>query len=141
MVNLKIYTSYISRESIEQIKNKNLLPIFILRSIGKIDYIEPWTDTPLHFRELSPSKELFWSFRDKEIDFETFQKKFLIELCELDFQDIITRLDSLNKTCGSNGVVLCGIGKNPEFSHRILVADILWRTGYLLQEPEELTLL
>jgi len=133
--NLKIYTSYIDEENIKRITSQNLLPVFIIRSLGKINYLQQWAGSALHLIELSPSKELFWDFRDNRIDNQTFQKRFLIEKCLLDFQAIIEKLENLKNTCGADGIVLCGLG---DITHRSLVSDILWRTGYLTEKPYEL---
>jgi len=138
--NLKIYTSFINRENIEKIVERELLPIFIVRSIGKFDYLEKWSNTPLHFRELSPSYELYWLWRDGKIDYELFCKRFIIELSSLDFQDIVLRLENLAKASNARGVVLLGIGENKDNSHRTIISDILWETKYLIQKPEELIL-
>jgi hypothetical protein len=45
-------------------------------------------------------------------------------------------MSELVKTCGANGIVLLGIGDNT--LHRSIVADLLWRTGLLEEEPIEL---
>ena len=135
---LKIYTSYIDKENIDRIIELNLLPIFIVRSLGKIDYFRQWAGTAIHFRELSPSQELFWKYRDGTLDYLTYCKSFVIEMASLDFQDVIRRLEGLCKVSNSDGVVLCGIGLNPDNSHRSLVSDVLWRTGYLDSKPYEL---
>ena len=135
---LEIYTSFIGVDNIERIKSKNLLPIFIIRSMGRLEFIERWAGTPLHFRELAPSKELFREYKMGLMDNETFFKKFIIELSEVDFQNVILRLENLVESSGADGVVLCGMGEDPEKSHRSIVSDILWRTGYLVYEPEEL---
>lgn len=135
---LEIFTSYIDSPNIERIKQKNLLPIFIIRSMGRLDYIEKWAGTPLHFRELSPSKELFKEYRESVIDQETFFKRFVIELSDVDFQSVILRLENLVESSGADGIVLCGLGEDPNNSHRSIVSDILWRTGYLEFKPSEL---
>ena len=31
--------------------------------MGRLEFIEKWAGTPLHFRELAPSKELFREYR------------------------------------------------------------------------------
>lgn len=87
--NLKIYTSYLSSENIERIVSYNLLPVFILRYIGNISCVSDWYGSPLHIPELSPSNELFWDYRDGKIDYNTFAKKFLIEICEVNFYKLI----------------------------------------------------
>jgi hypothetical protein len=133
---LTVYTSFIEKNNIERIKELNLLPIFIVRSIGKIEEIRKWSGTPLHFKELSPSKELFWDWRDGRISDEVFEKRFIIELAFSGLHDAISRMSELVKTCGANGVVLLGIGDNT--LHRSIVADLLWRTGLLEEEPIEL---
>ena len=134
---IEIFTSFIEESNIERIKSMNLLPIFVIRSMGRLEFIEKWAGTPLHFRELAPSKELFREYRAGNINQETYFKRFVIELAEVDFQNIILRLENLIDSSGADGVCLCGLGENPEESHRSIVSDILWRTGYLEFEPKE----
>lgn len=135
---VEIFTSFISEENIEKIKKKNLLPVFVIRSMGRLEYIERWAGTPLHFRELSPSKELLREYKAGLIDKETYFKRYTIELAEVDFQGVILRLEGLVKSSGADGIVLCGLGENPEDSHRSILSDILWRTRYLEFEPSEI---
>lgn len=140
MDKLKIYTSFITENNIKKIVSLNYLPIFIVRSIGKIKYADKWKGTILHFKELSPESELYWEFRDGKIDYETYYKKFLIQISSLDLQDILSKLECLVDMCNASGIVLCGMGKDPEQSHRLMVSDILWRVGKLTMKPEELEL-
>lgn len=135
--NLQIYTSFLSSENIERIVSNNLLPVFILRYIGNIECVSDWYGTPLHIPELSPSNELFWDYRDGKIDHKTYIKKFLIEICEVNFHKLIKKFEYLTESCQADGIVLCAIG-NKETSHRTIVSDILWRTGYLIYKPTEL---
>ena len=134
---LQIYTSYLSSENIERIVSNNLLPVFILRYIRNIKCVSGWYGTPLHVPELSPSNELFWEYRDGKIDQKEYTKKFLIEICEVNFHKLIKKFEFLADSCSADGVVLCAIG-NKETSHRTIVSDILWRTGYLIYKPTEL---
>ena len=135
---IEIFTSYIEESNIEKIKSMNLLPVFVIRSMGRLEYIERWAGTPLHFRELAPSKELFREYKAGNIDLGTYFKRFVIELADVDFQNIILRLENLVDSSGADGICLCGLGVDPSESHRSIVSDILWRTGYLEFEPREL---
>jgi uncharacterized protein YeaO (DUF488 family) len=135
---IEIFTSYIEESNIEKIKSMNLLPVFVIRSMGRLEYIERWAGTPLHFRELAPSKELFREYKAGNIDLGTYFKRFVIELADIDFQNIILRLENLVDSSGADGICLCGLGVDPSESHRSIVSDILWRTGYLEFEPREL---
>ena len=135
---IEIFTSYIEESNIEKIKSMNLLPVFVIRSMGRLEYIERWAGTPLHFRELAPSKELFRECKAGNIDLGTYFKRFVIELADIDFQNIILRLENLVDSSGADGICLCGLGIDPSESHRSIVSDILWRTGYLEFEPREL---
>ena len=134
---IEIFTSYIEESNIERIKSMNLLPIFVIRSMGRLEFIEKWAGTPLHFRELAPSKELFREYKEGAVNQEIYFKKFVIELASIDFQNIILRLENLMESSGADGVCLCGLGVDPFESHRSIVSDILWRTGYLEFEPKE----
>lgn len=97
--NLQIYTSFLSSENIERIVSNNLLPVFILRYIGNIECVSDWYGTPLHIPELSPSNELFWDYRDGKIDHKTYIKKFLIEICEINFHKLIKKFEYLTESC------------------------------------------
>ena len=110
---IEIFTSYIEESNIEKIKSMNLLPVFVIRSMGRLEYIERWAGTPLHFRELAPSKELFREYKAGNIDLGTYFKRFVIELADIDFQNIILRLENLVDSSGADGICLCGLGVDP----------------------------
>ena len=137
-IGIKVYTSYITEHNLAKAIENNLLPVFILRCIGKSELTYKWAGSSLHFKHLAPSQELFWNLRDGKIDYLTFSKLFLIELSKVNLQDTVERLDYLSGLCNANGVVLFGAGENPEESHRTLISDVLWRGGYLSEKPEEL---
>ena len=129
-VNVKLYSSHLDKLKLRKAISENLLPVFLIRSIWKIGYIAQWSETPIHLKELSPSNELFWDYRDEIITEIEYQKKLLIELSNLDLQEIILRLENLKNISGASGVIL--FGKSGED----LIAELLWNTGNLLYKPE-----
>ena len=93
---LKINTSFVSPLTLEKFKASNILPIFIIRNIDRSDLIGKYSGSPVHFKELSPSSELFRRKRDKTISIEEFKKLYVIEITgKVDLKKIIDRLESL----------------------------------------------
>ena len=122
---LKIVTSFVSPKTIELFVGANILPIFIVRSIHNSKLIGMYSDTSIHFKELSPSSALYQARRDGIIGMLDFEKRYVIEMSEVNFQDTIKRLDYLSSLCGASGVVLMGYGEDPMFCHRRALADLL----------------
>ena len=78
--------------------------------------------------------------RDNLINFDEFSKKFIIELSEINFQNIIKRFEQLVTICDAQAIVLMGYGSNYSESHRKVLSDILNRSGLLTYEVKELIL-
>lgn len=135
--NLKILTSYVSRENLDKFVKSEILPIFIIRNISGSRLISQYSGTILQFKQLSPQTELFQRYRSGEIDFERYQKEYVIGLAGLNYSNLIKRLEYLQELSGANSVVLLGYEKDPDMCHRTLLSDILNRTGLLEIEVRE----
>lgn len=135
--NLKILTSYVSRENLDKFVKSEILPIFIIRNISGSRLISQYSGTILQFKQLSPQTELFQRYRSGEIDFERYQKEYVIGLAGLNYSNLIKRLEYLQELSGANSVVLLGYEKDPNMCHRTLLSDILNRTGLLDIEVRE----
>lgn len=129
--NLKILTSYVSRENLDKFVKSEILPIFIIRNISGSRLISQYSGTILQFKQLSPQTELFQRYKSGEIDFERYQKEYVIGLAGLNYSNLIKRLEYLQELSGANSVVLLGYEKDPDMCHRTLLSDILNRTGLL----------
>lgn len=135
--NLKILTSYVSRENLDKFVKSEILPIFIIRNISGSRLISQYSGTILQFKQLSPQTELFQRYRRGEIDFDRYQKEYVIGLAGLNYSNLIKRLEYLQELSGANSVVLLGYEKDPDMCHRTLLSDILNRTGLLEIEVRE----
>lgn len=135
--NLKILTSYVSRENLDKFVKSEILPIFIIRNISGSRLISQYSGTIIQFKQLSPQTELFQRYRRGEIDFERYQKEYVIGLAGLNYSNLIKRLEYLQELSGANSVVLLGYEKDPDMCHRTLLSDILNRTGLLEIEVRE----
>lgn len=125
--NLKVYTSFVTAENLIKLMEQNYLPIFILRSIGRSDTIGKYSNTSIHVKDLSPSDDLFHKKRDNDIDFATFSKQYIEEICTniKDFHELIKNLCFLARISNAKGIVLMGYGKDYETSHRKVLSDFL----------------
>ena len=137
---LHIYTSYVSPMTLDVFVKNNILPIFIIRSIHNSQLIGKYSDTLIHFKDLAPSGELYRARRDGLIGDLEFNKKYVIEMSEINFQDIIKRLDYLASLCGADSVVLLGYGMDYERCHRKLLAELLNASGLLENNIKEIVL-
>ena len=135
---LKIYTSYVSPMTLDAIVKHNILPIFIIRSIHNSQLIGQYSDTSIHFKDLAPQTELFRARRDGLISDLEFDKRYIIEMSRINFQDTIKRLDYLASLCGASGVALLGYGNDYSKCHRRLLSELLNSSGLLENNIKEL---
>lgn len=137
---LKIYTSYVSPMTLDIIVKHNILPVFIIRSIHNSQLIGQYSDTSIHFKDLAPSTELYRARRDGLISDLEFDKRYIIEMSKINFQDTIKRLDYLASLCGASGVVLLGYGNDYSKCHRRLLSELLNSSGLLENKIKELVI-
>lgn len=136
---IKIYTSFVSPVSMEIFSKNNLLPIFIIRKIGNSELIGMYEGTSIHFKDLSPSNELFRQKRDGAISFEDFSKRYLIELSErIDLSEVKRKLENLVNISGASGVVLLGYGSDEKACHRSVLSGMLNSAEFSEEKIKEL---
>lgn len=137
---LKVYTSFVSPLSLPEFIDKGLLPIFIVRSIGNSELIGKYNGSPVHFRHLAPSVDLFRKKRDRLITLDEFKKSYAIEVSKVPLDRVLEDLESLVEISGASGVVLLGYGSSRENCHREVLANILNESGLLGNRVKEILL-
>lgn len=137
---IKLSTSYVSPLTLPIFIKNDILPVFVIRCIKNSELIGKYDDTAIHFKELSPSNELFQEKRDGKIDFLEFAKRYTIELSNLDFEGEIKKLEHLLEFCSAKSIVLLGYGSDPGKCHRSILRDILNKSGLLENKVHELIL-
>lgn len=135
---LRIYTSFVSPVTLKNFTEKNLLPVFIIRSIINSTLIGAYSDSPIHFKELSPSTDLFRSRRDNKITQDEYQKKYALEITVLDLKEEVRKLELLKQLSGASGIVLLGYGSSYDQCHRKVLSEILNNSGLLENRVEEI---
>lgn len=138
MSELVIHTSFVSPMTMKLLIGRQILPIFILRNIRNSEVIGKYSDSVIHFKELSPSNELFQAKRDKRISLEEFKKRYREEIAGLNFPKIIKRWEELSDISNSLGIALLGYGGDSEICHRSVLSDILNSSGLLNNKIEEI---
>lgn len=131
---LKIYTSFVSPATLKEFMAKGLLPIFIIRNIKTSELIGDWSDTPVHYKDLSPTSELFRLKRDKKITVEEFQKRYAIEISHVNLESVLRNWELLCECSGARGIVLLGYGSDDKVCHRSTLRTII-NNSALLEEP------
>lgn len=135
---LEIKTSFVSPVGMELFIKAGYLPIFILRSISNSEIIGKYSNTSLHFKEFSPSSELFHQKRDGKIDFSEFKEKYIEEVSKNDLNKFIERLEKLKEISGAKGIVLLGYGSDYKTCHRSILSDLLNNSGLLENKVVEI---
>ena len=137
--NLIVYTSYITPENLEYVvKDLNMLPIFILRSIRNSELIGKYTGSAIHFMNLSPSSLVFQAYRDGLIGLEEYKKRYLIEISNLKMYEIVGKFESLCNISEANGIVLFAYGEDPNLSHRSVLSELINNSEVLEKQITEL---
>lgn len=137
---LKIKTSYISPVTLKVFPENNYLPIFIVRNISNSKLVGDFSGTSVHFRCLAPSSSLLKHYRDGIIRREEFEKRYIIEMSEVNLIEAIGRLNYLSLSSGAQGVVLMGYGEDDTLCHRSILRDLLNNTGLLYEKVTEILL-
>ncbi len=139
--NFSVHTSFISPWTWKTLVIEgNYLPILAIRNIKNSNVIGHLSDTSVHFKELSPSNELFRLKRNSEIDITEFQKRYLIELADVNIPSVIDRFIQLHEVSGARGIVIFGYGSNDEVCHRSVLSSLLNSTGLFRDRITELIL-
>lgn len=124
---LKIFTINSGQGVIKNVMDKNLLPIIVMNEITLLD-LKKYEGTTIHFKELAPSIELENSLDLGAISSEDFLKKYIIELSEVNFKQLIRKLENLSELSNSSGIALIG-------NHGLLALSDLFNN--FLENPAE----
>ena len=89
MKHLKLLTSFVSPSTLDFFIQSDYLPIFILRNIKNSELLRKYSETAVQIKELSPSNELYQSMRDGLLSLEEYQKRYVIEMSEINLYEII----------------------------------------------------
>lgn len=125
MYDLKIITSFVTPYTLNYFIKNELLPIFILRNIRNSDLIGKYSDSAIHFKDLSPSNELFQSRRDRKIEIEEYKKRYLDEIKHINLNQVLKRFINLRNISGAKGIVLMSYGSNSVGCHRTFLAEYI----------------
>ena len=128
---LKIYTSFVSPLTLPMFTENGLLPIFIIRNISNSKLIGKYSRTKVHCKFLAPSTELFRLRRDNKITNEEYQKRYAIEISDIDLESLIREWELLAECAGAKGIVLLSC-------HRGTLRAILNSSGVLINKAEEI---
>jgi uncharacterized protein YeaO (DUF488 family) len=137
MKSIKIYTSFVSPITLKEFCDNNILPIIIVRNIKNSELIGKFNGTAIHFRDLSPSSELFRSKRDGLISQEEFAKEYAIEISQINIPEILDKIEYLANLSNTDKVVLLGYGTDDSRCHRSVLREILNKTGLLEHKVTE----
>ena len=137
MYDLKIITSFVTPYTLNYFIKNELLPIFILRNIRNSDLIGKYSDSAIHFKDLSPSNELFQSRRDRKIEIEEYKKKYLDEIKHINLNQVLRRFINLQEISGAKGIVLMSYGGNPMECHRSFLSEYLNKSNLLKNKITE----
>ena len=140
--NFEVHTSFISPWTWKTlVEEGNQLPILAIRNISGSKLIGKYQDSSIHFKELSPSNELFREKRDKKIDIDEFHRRYILEIFNnVSFNDVVSRVINLYEVSGASGVVIFGYGSNDEICHRSTLSDLLNKTDLFRYRITEIIL-
>ncbi len=137
-MDLLIYTSYVSPANMKMFEKNELLPIFILRNIRNSKLIGKYSDSAVHFKDLSPSNALYQAKRDKKISIEEFKEDYKREISNIPLENIIKRLKSLAEISNAKAIVLLGYGSDSSVCHRTVLSELLNQSGLLSTPIKEI---
>lgn len=134
---LKLWTSFITPQRLQQVIQSEYLPIFIARSIQNSSLIGKWNGTSVHFGQLAPSPGLLREWKRGQISYEEFEIKFREEQRRIDYEAVLKKISFLCDCSNANGAILFGYGEDPFQCHRSVVSDIINELGLLNNPVEE----
>lgn len=138
LVTTKIMTARLSYKQFRKLSEDGYIPIIAIRSISNSPLVREFSNSPIHFRELSPSRELLVKKRLGLIDFEQFRRLFLLEMANKNLLDIIKRISSLVEIHNAKGAVIFGYDEAPT-CHRTILSEIFNETGLMESPLKEVT--
>ena len=100
--NFEVHTSFISPWTWKTlVEEGNQLPILAIRNIAGSKLIGKYQDSSIHFKELSPSNELYREKRDKKISIDEFHKKYILEIFNnVSFNEVVSKIINLYEVSG-----------------------------------------
>lgn len=135
---LKIYTSYVSPLTLDLFTGNGLLPIFIIRNIGRNKLISKYAGTPIHMPILAPSNELFRGWRDRQVTNDEYMRGYALEMAQVDMESVLRDIEALADISGARGVVFLGYGSDKTMCHRSILSEILNSSGILINPIREI---
>ena len=137
---LQVKTSFVSPVTLKIFTENGYSPIFIIRNISNSELIGKYNGTAVHFRNLAPSTELFRAKRDGLIDFTEFSKRYIIEMSNVNFVEVIDKLNYLAELSNARGVILMGYGSDDKICHRSILSNLINSMGILNSHITEIIL-
>lgn len=129
--NLYIKTTHITKENLEEIPKKDLLPIFLDSDLRPNHLVSCYHKTAIHFYNLSPTRYLISKVM-AGMSKEDFKKEYFTELLSKDWAKIIQRLEFLEDLSGAVGIVLMSTEETPLFID--VLVEFLNKSGFLVNE-------
>lgn len=126
---MKLFTSFVSPATFREFIKQNYLPIFIIRNIKTSNIVGHFEDSILHFKEFSPSNELFRLKRDGVITKEEFDKRYINEIREQNLLGLLEKIEYLAGLANTDKVVLLGYGSKVENCHRSTLVRYIQSVG------------
>lgn len=129
---MKLFTSFVTPTRIQECCDNNILPIIILRNIRNSSVLANFSDTPIHFKELAPSNNLYRLMRDKKIDFEEYSNEYKRELSAPTLlSSSLEKLKFMMELCNVDSAVFLAYGSDDKISHRSVLRDFIYDSGLL----------
>lgn len=132
MDEIKLWTSYASSDVLKYFEEREILPLFIARTIKDSQLIGGWQGTPIHLPQFAPSPMLLREWKYNSLPDQEFEEQFFDELMEQDIPEVLSRIKTMIRICQAKGAVLIGYGVDPEKDHRSFLARFL---GYEYNLP------
>lgn len=136
---IPVFTTFVSGGNLATVvREYNYLPILAIRNLSNDNILSGFNNTAIHFKEFSPSNELFHSLKDGEISRDDYLKSFALELTGINLRKELHKIKMLCRCSQADGVVIFGYGTNPEKCHRKTLTDYLNNSGMLEYRVKEL---
>ena len=129
--NLYIKTTQITKENLEEIPKKDLLPIFLDSDLRPNHLVSCYHKTAIHFYNLSPTRYLISKVM-AGMSNEDFKTEYFTELLSKDWAKIIQRLEFLKDLSGAVGIVLMSTEETSLFIDVLM--EFLNKSGFLVNE-------
>lgn len=132
MKHLKLLTSFVSPSTLDFFIQSGYLPIFILRNIKNSSLLRKYSETAVQIKELSPSNELYQNMRDGLLSLDEYQKRYVIEMSEVNLYEILERIETLVELAGAETAIL--LDYFGDFYHHNLLSGIFANMGVEMEE-------